>query len=74
MKLFPSLKRIGAALLAAALLTVIAFLGVLNRPDRTVSDLVYEPPASTEHQITVIGLSAFTYSSSREVTHTEVSA
>ncbi len=56
MKLSPSLTRIGAALLAAVLLTALAALGVLKQPDYTVSDLVYQSPAATDGQIVVIGM------------------
>ncbi len=56
MKLSPTLKRIGAALLAAAILTALAALGVLKSPDFTVSDLVYQSPAATDGQIVVIGM------------------
>ena len=56
MKLSPALKRIGAALLAAAILTAIAAFGILDQPDYTVSDLVYQSPAATDGQIVVIGM------------------
>ena len=56
MKISPTLQRIGAALLAAALLTAVASLGILKRPDFTVSDLVYQSPASTDGQVIVIGM------------------
>ena len=56
MKLSPTIKRIGAALLAAAILTALAALGVLKSPDFTVSDLVYQSPAATDGQIVVIGM------------------
>ncbi len=56
MKLSPTIKRIGAALLAAALLTAVAALGILKRPDFTVSDLVYQSPSATDGQIVVIGM------------------
>jgi hypothetical protein len=38
MKLNATVKRIAAALLAAAILTALAALGVLYTPDATVSD------------------------------------
>ena len=56
MKLSPAIKRIGATLLAAAILTALAALGVLKRPDFTVSDLVYQSPAATDGQVVVIGM------------------
>ncbi len=56
MKLSSTLKRIGAAVLAAAILTAIAALGILDQPDYTVSDLVYQSPAATDGQIVVIGM------------------
>ena len=56
MKLSPALKRIGAAVLAAAILTAIAAFGILDQPDYTVSDLVYQSPAATDGQIVVIGM------------------
>ena len=56
MKLSPNIKRIGAAVLAAAILTAIAAFGILDQPDYTVSDFVYQSPAATDGQIVVIGM------------------
>lgn len=56
MKLSPAIKRIGAAVLAAAILTAIAAFGILDQPDYTVSDFVYQSPAATDGQIVVIGM------------------
>ena len=56
MKLNPTLKRIGASALAAAVLTAVAALGLLNRPDATVSDALYQIPYPTDGQIVVIGM------------------
>ena len=56
MKLSPAIKRIGAAVLAAAILTAIAAFGILDHPDYTISDFVYQSPASTDGQIVVIGM------------------
>ena len=56
MKLQPNLKRIGAALLAALILTAIAALGVLNRPEATVSDLICQPASSPDGEVVVIGM------------------
>ncbi|MBR3556365.1 MAG: CHASE2 domain-containing protein [Oscillospiraceae bacterium] len=56
MKLSPAIKRIGAALLAAALLTALAAFGVLKRPDFTVSDLLYQSSGATDGEIIVIGM------------------
>ena len=56
MNISPTLKRIGAALLAAAVLTVPAALGALKQPDNTVSDLLYQSPAAADGQIVVIGM------------------
>lgn len=56
MKLSPTIKRIGAAVLAAAILTAIAAFGILDQPDYTVSDFVYQSPAATDGQIVVIGM------------------
>ncbi len=55
-KLSPTIKRIGAAVLAAAVLTAIAALGVLKQPDFTVSDFVYQSSAATDGEIVVIGM------------------
>ena len=56
MKLNATLKRIGASALAAAVLTAVAALGLLNRPDATVSDALYQIPSPTDGQIVVIGM------------------
>ncbi len=48
--------RIGAALLAALLLTGIAMLGVLDSVDYTVSDALYQSPRATDGEIVVIGM------------------
>ena len=56
MKLSPNIKRIGAAVLAAAVLTAIAALGVLKQPDFTVSDFVYQSSSATDGEIVVIGM------------------
>ena len=56
MKLNATLKRIGASALAAAVLTAAAALGLLNRPDATVSDALYQIPSPTDGQVVVIGM------------------
>ena len=56
MKLSPAIKRIGAAVLAAAILTAIAAFGILDQPDYTVSDFVYQSSAATDGEIVVIGM------------------
>ncbi len=56
MKLSPTLKRIGASVLAAVLLTALAGFGALKQPDFTVSDLVYQSAASPDGQVVVIGM------------------
>ncbi len=45
-----------AALLAAALLTLLAGLGVLDRPDRAAADLLYQRPRSAEGGIVLVGI------------------
>lgn len=51
-RLLPAL----AALLAAALLTLLAGLGVLDRPDRAAADLLYQRPRASEGQIVLVGI------------------
>ena len=56
MKLNATVKRIGAALLAAAILTALAALGALYTLDATVSDALYQRPASTDGAVVVVGM------------------
>ena len=56
MKLNATVKRIAAALLAAAILTALAALGVLYTLDATVSDALYQRPAATDGKIVVVGM------------------
>ncbi len=55
-QLHPQLTRLGAALLAALLLTAAAMTGLLDRADNTLSDAVYLTPAPTDGEIVVIGM------------------
>ena len=50
------LIRIGAALLAALLLTALALLGVLDSVDFTVSDALYQSASAADGEIVVIGM------------------
>ena len=51
-----TLIRLGAAILGAAILTAIAWSGVLYQPDITVSDALYQHPGMTDGEIVVIGM------------------
>lgn len=51
-----TLIRLAAAILGAAILTAIAWSGVLYRPDTTVSDALYQRPGMTDGEIIVIGM------------------
>ena len=50
------LIRIGAAVLGAALITLIAWTGILNRADGVVSDALYQHSGMTDGEIIVIGM------------------
>ena len=56
MKNYPTLMRVGAALLAALILTAMVFFGLLNTPDATVSDAFYQHRTPTDGQIVVVGM------------------
>ncbi len=56
MKISPNLKRIGAAVLAAAALTALAAWGILKDADRSASDALYQSPSAMDGQIVVIGM------------------
>ncbi len=56
MKLPPIIKRVGAALLAAVILTAAAALGLMDTPDATVSDALYQHRTPTDGQIIVVGM------------------
>ncbi len=56
MKISPALKRILAAVLAAAALTAPAALGLLRDQDLTVSDALYQSPAAGDVPIVVVGM------------------
>ena len=50
------IKRVGSALLAAVILTAIAFFGLLDTPDATVSDALYQRRSPTDGQVLVVGM------------------
>ena len=51
-----AVKRLGSALLAAVLITAAAALGLMDTPDATVSDALYQHRTPTDGQIVVVGM------------------
>ncbi len=55
-QLHPRLTRLGAALLAALLLTGLVMTGLLDGPDNSVSDFLYQRPAATDGEVVIAGM------------------
>jgi len=56
MKISPLVKRLSAAFLAAALLTVLAVSGLLRTADNTLCDALYQTTEATDGQVIVVGM------------------
>ena len=52
----PSIRTLAASLVVAALFTAVAGFGLLDSPDGTVSDALYQRPAAADGEIVVIGM------------------
>ena len=52
----PSIRTLAASLVVAALFTAVAGFGLLDSPDGTVSDALYQRPAASDGEIVVIGM------------------
>lgn len=52
----PSIRTLAASLAVAALFTAVAGFGLLDSPDGTVSDALYQRPAAADGEIVVIGM------------------
>lgn len=50
------IKKLVAAALSAALFCVIAGMGILDRPDNVLSDLLYQQESPTDGEIVVVGM------------------
>lgn len=52
----PSIRTLAASLAVAALFTAVAGFGLLDSPDGSVSDALYQRPAASDGEIVVIGM------------------